>query len=113
MTPWFPDIPNSMSKNPADIQHEEHDAPGNDSASRFTGRIFWVKEPDRSERPAEFDKTAAPSSNPVGHTEVHRTASSEGLRTSAGLPGPSRSAASVKEAHAVEQPAAFAGDSEG
>ncbi|MFF9806462.1 DUF6009 family protein [Streptomyces coeruleorubidus] len=94
-----------MSKDPADIQHEERivwtedidgfdyvresltteagtrarpvpwhgagrrvgystlkrDAPSSDSPGRFTRRIFWVKEHDRSERPDGVYKTATPS----------------------------------------------------
>ncbi|MFJ4939453.1 DUF6009 family protein [Streptomyces pseudovenezuelae] len=39
----------------------KRDAPSNDSPGRFTRRIFWVKEHDRSEHPSGVYKTGTPS----------------------------------------------------
>ncbi|MDX3066825.1 DUF6009 family protein [Streptomyces sp. ND04-05B] len=162
-----------MSKDPADIQHEERivwtedidgfdyvretltaeastrarpvpwhgagrrvgystlkrDAPSNDSAGRFTRRIFWVKEHDRSERPDGVYKTATPSEGvdprtvapgvwgevterawggPLpGPSDTPMSATREeakGRVRQPDQPGPSRSsAASSKEKRTVEQ----------
>ncbi|MGI5436774.1 DUF6009 family protein [Streptomyces shenzhenensis] len=107
----------------------KRDAPSNDSPGRFTRRIFWVKEHDRSERPDGVYKTATPSEGVDPRTvapgvwgEVTERAwggplpSSSGTPVSATLqeemarvhhpdqPGASRSAAaSSKETRAVEQ----------
>ncbi|MFD7017988.1 DUF6009 family protein [Streptomyces sp. NPDC059928] len=107
----------------------KRDAPSNDSPGRFTRRIFWVKEHDRSERPDGVYKTATPSEGvdprtvapgvwgditerawggplPVlSDTPMSATPQdANGRARQPGQPGSSRSsAASSKETRAVEQ----------
>ncbi|MFI1964615.1 DUF6009 family protein [Streptomyces pathocidini] len=107
----------------------KRDAPSNDSAGRFTRRIFWVKEHDRSERSDGVYKTATPSEGvdprtvapgvwgevterawggplPVpSDTPVSATQpEAKGRVRQSDQPGPSQSAAaSFKETRAVEQ----------
>ncbi|MGW3848670.1 DUF6009 family protein [Streptomyces fagopyri] len=107
----------------------KRDAPSNDVAGRFTRRIFWIKEHDRSERPDGVYKDATPSEGvdprtvapgvwgevterawggplPVpSDTPISATQQeAKGRVRQPDQPGPSRSAAaSSKETRAVEQ----------